>query len=74
MADFENHTVQQITDILVAENYSSATEYAEFYLGLTADLETEQEIASVLASALREEYPEDPQPVADRIAAVIYNA
>lgn len=74
MADFENHTVQQITDILVAEEFSSAREYAEYYLRLTADLETEQEIAGLLTAALREEYAEDPQPVADRIAAVIYNA
>ena len=74
MADFETQTVQQVTDILVAENFSSAREYAEYYLGLTADLETEEEIASLLASALRYEYRGDPQPVAVRIAAVIYNA
>lgn len=74
MADFETHTVQQITDILVAEEFSNAREYAEYYLRLTADLETEQEIAGLLTTALREEYEEDPQPVAEKLAAVIYNA
>ena len=76
MADFENHTVQQITDILVAEEFSSAEEYARYYLRLTADLETEQEIAGLLTTALREEYEggHSLRLIAEKLAAVIYNA
>lgn len=76
MADFETHTVQQITDILVAEEFASSREYAEYYLRLTADLETEQEIAGLLTTALREEYEggHSLRLIAEKLASIIYNA